>query len=848
MSLKPGCTAPGRDPSKSSIPIARLKTGYKKFGNLSLWLGLFLLSAASLAFEISLTRLFSVEQFYHFAFMIVSVALLGFGASGTALAVFPALRKGSPSERLGQWSLAAGVCILLAYLLTNRLPFDSFSIAWDRRQVWILILHYVALAAPFFFSGLALGFLLAAFPKSAGPTYAVNLLGSAAGCATALVAPPFLGGEGMVTLSSALAMLAAIAALARQRPFRPAAVLGATALLLLASADLGLRLAGRPGFNLLDLRLSPYKSLSYAMQYPGSQVIYRRWNAFSRLDVVRSGGIHSLPGLSYRYLQPLPRLDGLLVDGDDLSPVVQSSTDPAFTHYLPGAVAFLLRPRASTLLLEPRGGLDILTALALSTGPATAVEINPLIVAAAPIYADPRLQVFVESDRSYLRRAQTSYDVIMLSLAASFHPVRSGAYTLAEDYRYTVESFQDALRRLAPGGLLVTTRWLQDPPSEDLRLFALAVTAVEASGGDPKAQIVAFRGYNTATVLVKQGAFASVELSTIREFARQRAFDLSYAPGIQPGETNRYNVLKESRYYQTYLSLLDAQPRQAFYAAYDYDVRPPTDDHPFFGHYFKWAQAPQVLVEFGRAWQPFGGAGYFVVLALLALATLLACLLILLPVGLWKLANRGVQAVRSPFPLRNLAYFGFLGFAFLFVEIPLMQRFILYLENPAYAVMTVLFALLFFSGLGSAWSGRLPLLLSLGALVALILAMPLLLPPLFAATLGLPLAARLGLTALALAPLGFLMGVPFPAGMRSLARSAEQGLEDDPRAGSTPSDIPWIWAVNGAASVISAILAALLALTFGFRAVLWTGALCYLGALLTARRSLRQRAARSPGR
>ncbi len=792
----------------------------------SIRLSLFLLSAATLAFEINLTRLFSVAQFYHFAFMIASIALLGFGASGTALTIFPALQNGNPKQRLSQLAFSTGISILAAYLLTNHLPFDSFSIAWDRRQVWILILHYIALAAPFFFSGMALGFLLSAFPQSAGSTYAVNLLGSATGCIIALIVPPYLGGEGMVTLSIALAALAGIASIFRVHEFWRPLVLATSALLTFSLLDLGLRFTGNASFAFLELRISPYKSLSYALQYPGADVIHRQWNAFSRVDVVHSGGIHSLPGLSYRYLGPLPSLDGLLVDGDDLSPILQPATDSTFVAYLPNAVALHLRPQASVLILEPRGGLDVLTALTLSSGQITAIEINPLIAeGAVPIYDDPRVQVYVESDRSYLRHAQLKYDVIVLSLASSYHPVRSGAYTLAEDYRYTVESFSDALAHLNSGGLLVATRWLQDPPSEDLRLFALAVTALEKNKADPRAQIIAFRGFNTATILLKNGAFTPDELFSIRAFLAERAFDLTYAPDVQPEETNQYNILPESKYYQTYLRLLDSNPRETFYDDYDYDVRPPTDDHPFFGHYFKWAQASQVIAEFGRAWQPFGGAGYFVIVALLALAILLAGLLILLPVGIWKLKKRNT----APFPLRNLLYFGLLGFAFLFVEIPLLQRFILYLGHPAYAFTAVLFSLLFFSGLGSRWSDRIPLRPSLATLVILILLTPLLLPRLFAWTLGLPLTVRLGLTALFLSPLGFLMGIPFPAGIRLIKREQATGVENEAQGGS----VPWVWAVNGAASVVASILSALLALTFGFSWVLRLGALCYAGAFLT---------------
>src|SRR5688572_13479667 len=814
-----------------------------------IWLSLFLLSAATLTFEIYLTRLFSLAQFYHFAFMIVSIALLGFGASGTALTIFPALQNGEPKQRLSQLAFAAGISILIAFLITNWLPFDSFSIAWDRRQVWILILHYLTLATPFFFSGMALGFLLNAFPQSAGRTYAVNLLGSATGCIIALAAPLYVGGEGMVTLSIALASLAGMTSISPgMRQIWQPLVLATFALFTFSLLDLGLRLTGRHSFAFLELHISPYKSLSYALQYPGASVIHRQWNAFSRVDVVRSGGIHSLPGLSYRYLEPLPSLDGLLVDGDDLTPILQTATDSGFVSYLPNAVAFHLRPQASTLILQPRGGLDIFTALELSSSQITAVEINPLIVNAVPIYDDPRVQVYVESDRSYLRRTQTGYDVIVLSLASSFHPVRSGAYTLAEDYRYTVESLSDALAHLTSDGLLVATRWLQDPPSEDLRLFALGVTALEQDNVNPHTQIVAFRGFNTTTILLKNGPFSPNELSSIRAFLAERAFDLSYAPDVQPDETNQYNILPESKYYQTYVSLLNANPRETFYDAYDYDVRPPTDDHPFFGHYFKWSQAPQVFAEFGKAWQPFGGAGYFVIVALLVLAILLAITLILLPVAIWKRANRNVVST-SPFPFRNLIYFGLLGFAFLFVEIPLLQHFILYLGHPAYAVTMVLFSLLFFSGLGSQWNDRIPLRLSLATLVILILSTPVLLPRLFALSLGLPLTIRLGLTALILSPLGFLMGIPFPAGIRLLKQEQRKSPESEVQAGIVPrADISWIWAVNGAVSVISSILAALLALTFGFSWVLRLGALCYAGAWLMAWRLTQAHAVRRQNR
>lgn len=791
-------------------------------------LSLFLLSVATLVFEINLTRLFAVAQFYHFAFMIVSLALLGFGASGTLLALIPAwAQRQRPGPTLGSLGLACGSCMLGAYLLINGLPFDSFSVAWDSRQVVILIAHYLALASPFFFSGLAVGILLTAAPQDAGRTYGVNLLGSAGGCALALAAPAWLGGEGVVTLSAALAFAAALMGYTERTGFART-VRSALALLVLlfCGYDVGVRLAGWPTATAMELRLSPYKGLSYALQYPDAAVIFQEWNAFSRVDVVQSRGIRSLPGLSYRYLQPPPPQHGLLVDADELSPIVLPGAGPAFAGYLPSAVAFQLRPAAEALILEPRGGLDVTTALLLGAGRVTAVEANPLIVQAARhVYADPRVRTVVESDRSHLRRTAEQYDVVMLSLASSYHPIRSGAYSLAEDYRYTVEAFRDALARLRPEGLFVVTRWLQNPPSEELRAFALAVTALEQSGLDPETRIVAFRGYNTATLLVKVRPFSAAELEAIRAFAAARALDLIYAPGLRAEESNRYNIQPEPIYFQTFTGLLEARPREAWYARYPFEVAPPTDDRPFFGHFFKWSQAGQVLAELGRTWQPFGGAGYFVLLALLALTLALALGLMLLP----AVRLRRGPSSRGASPIPALIYFSLIGLAFLLVEIPLIQQFILYLGQPAYAVTAVLFALLFFSGIGSRLSARLPHRPALGMLVVLAFGLPFLLPRIFELTLGLTFPLRLGLSVALLAPLGVCMGLPFPKGIAWLLAREGEGH----RFAGASAAVPWAWAANGAASVVSSVIAALLALSFGFSVVVFVGASCYAGALLT---------------
>jgi hypothetical protein len=793
--------------------------------------GLFLLSAATLAFEVNLTRIFSVAQFYHFAFMIVSLALLGFGASGTFLTLFPRLKERDPAHTLTLLGWGFALTAVGSYVLTLYVPFDSFRLAHDWRQGAVLALHYVALATPFFCTGTAVGLLLAAQPERANHTYAANLAGSAAGCLLAVAVPSLVGGEGTVLLSAALGILAV---LIFQQPatrfpfpvsrFTPhvSRVIQVALVLILILAALYL-----PAF--LEIRLSPYKNLSYALLYPDAELIFRRWNGFSRVDVARSKSIHSLPGRGFLCSsQPPPQL-GLTVDGDDLSPVSHvrpGFTTLEFTDCLLTALPYRLRPRARTLVLEPRGGFDVLVALAEGAQAVTAVEAHPLIVEAVraqgtwagDLYDDPRVTVVVEEGRAYTRRAQERYDVVVLSLTAPQRTVTSGAYSLAEDYRYTIQAFSDYLARLDEDGLLVVTRWLQVPPSEAIRAFALAVEAVEQTGGDPRTSVVALRSYQQMLVLVRRGAFTGEELEAVRAFAAPRAFDLVYLSGIRPDEVNHYNVLPEPDYYRACIGLLEAEDRDAWYRAYPFDVEPPGDDRPFFGHFFKWGQAPEVLAMAGHTWQPFGGAGYFVLLALLALALVAAGALVLLP-----LAVRGRGGVGRGGPLgATLGYFALLGLGYLCVEIPLLQRFILFLGHPAYAMATVLFALLLFSGLGSLASRRVPLWLVLVLLPALVGGYALGLRPVFEATLAMPLGSRMIVAVVALAPPGLLMGMPFPKGLALLGRK-------------NPALIAWAWGVNGAVSVVASILAALLALSFGFSAVLAMGAACYVGAWIMAR-------------
>ena len=806
----------------------------------TVYLALFLVSAAMLAFQVALTRFFALAQGSHLAFMAVSLALLGAGASGTYLSLKPATKPGL-SRTLTLSSVLFTLSLPVSYLVINYLPFDAYRLAWERIQLLWLGLYYLALTVPFFFSGIIIGAALSTQPERAGPIYAANLLGSGLGPPLALFALDIVGGPGTVFFCALLGWLAVAGSqTGRLKQGRNGRIVYAQLAVGVALVVAWLYLTLFPP-ALFDVRLTPYKALSQARLYPNSEIIFSEWNAFSRVDVLQSEGIRSAPGLSFAYPGSLPPQLGLTVDGDNLAPITNSG-QPEFTDYLPLSLSFDLRPQAEALILEPGGGLAVLTAVTAEPKirSATVVQSNHTVAAAVgdrfeafsgDLYGQPRVALHLDDPRSFLRRTGQQFDLIIFPLTDSFRPVTAGAYTLNEDYRYTVEAFADALAHLTPDGMVVVERWLQMPPSESLRVWGTALQALQRQTGCDRqscpAHLWAMRSLQTSLIGFSPAPLSSQDLARIRQFAGERQFDLVWLPDVQPDEANRYSVVPEAAYYRAFAELLNTSDPAAFFAAYPYAVAPPTDDHPYFFHFFKWQQTPEILQTLGKTWQPFGGSGYLVLVVLLFLVVIFSIVLILLPLlamqsgrGAEEQRSRGPSAslpLRSPAPLllRYLLYFALLGLGFLFVEIPLLQRFILYLGQPAYAFAIVVSALLVAAGVGSRYlSDRLPLRTTLWGIALLAVTYPWLLSLLFAATLQLPFAGRVAVTVAAIFPLGMLLGIPFPRGVRLVGQTAAQLT-------------PWVWAVNGCASVISAVLAAMVALTWGFSAVLWGAAGAY---------------------
>ncbi len=792
------------------------------------FIGIFLISAAMLLLELALLRIFAVQQFYHFAFMAISLALLGAGASGSLLSVWQ--RRFSPAKL----SLVFALTTILAYLVINTSPFDSFSIAWDIRQMLYLAIYFLAAAVPFLFAGLLIGGELIDAGEESGAgshrVYGANLMGSACGSLGSLLALDWFGAPGTVVLTAALGAAAGLVFVVDDRKNLTWGRQPLTAIALFATALLSLLAMLQPP-EILQQRLSPYKTLAIMKQTLDAHHTLSETDATARIDVVESPVVHVMPGLSLSSPVGLPEQAGLMIDGDGLLPInrlaPESEQAQLLAQNLPLGAAFLLRPVNSTLVLEAATGQDVLLALAAGAEQVTAVEENEQIISVmrqdygdwtGGLYDKPGVAVINETDRVFVRQADSSaYDVVIVSLNDPHRPVTSGAYSLTEEYTYTVEAFQEYLDVLAEDGLLLITRWLQTPPSESGRTFATMVEALRRSGRDPAEHLVAFRTLRTMTLIAKAAPYTPPELQTVRSFLAERQFDAVYLPDIEQSELNRFNVLPEPAYYTLFADLLGDLEKTT--ADYRYDIRPPTDNQPFFFHYFKWRQTPEILASLGQTWQPFGGSGFFVLVALLILVSMAAVIFIVGPLLLRRDSRtRAITGIRF-WRGRVLVYFAGLGLAFLFVEVPLAQRFILVLGKPVTALAVILFSLLLFSGIGSWTSRRWSLVVALPILIIAVAAYPFIIGWLSNSALSWPEWTRLALSIMIVAPLGYFMGIPFAGGLRVVEAH-------------DPALVPWAWAINGSFSVISSVLAVMVALTWGLATVLWLGAAAYGAALI----------------
>jgi len=771
-------------------------------------------------------RCLAIVQWHHFSYLVISTALLGFGASGTLLTFVGArLRRRFTSWSLGLTLLFA-VSVPLSFRAAQALPLDVQYVFYSWRHAGIMALYHLLFLIPFLIGATVIGLALVHCQERVHRVYAANLLGSGAGGLLMVGLMFLMPATHLIVAAAVLGLVAAAAWLGcmergRERRFCVAAFCAATAVV-------GLNLARPP-----TLKIDQYKMLATLRRWEqGSDAtdVATRDGPRGRIDVYASPRLHRtmFAGLNTRSLPPEQLM--LLVDAQPAGIIfrIDSPEDADILDDTPMSVAYRISQQPRVLLLGEIGGTNVWLARRFGADRITIVQRNPQITElmqedlkalSGAILSGPGVAVVTQEPRLFIQQAAGRYDVIQLVGAESMAAGVSGLMSLHEDFLLTREGFASCLNMLTEDGIITVTRGLQTPPRDNIKIFATAVAALESLGvSEPGRHLVLLRNYLAAGTLVFRSPLTPETCERLRSVCARMRLDIEWMPFGWEGAEAFSEMPGPKGFTGSYLRYAAREilspRREEFFTGWAYNVRPANDDSPYFFDFFRWRSVGLLMRVFGRHWLQRMELGYAVAVFALLEVLIVAGMLTIVP--LWWVRGQ----CRGPGRLGTACYFACLGVAFMMIEMVFILKITHFMGDPIYAAGGMLTAFLVFSGLGSRLSARAfasrrrAAAAAVAAIVALTLAYLVLLDRAVMAFAGWPTALRFALSIGLIAPLAFFMGWPFPAGLSILQQGA-------------PKLVPWAWGVNGFASVAGAPLGLLLSMSFGFSRVLTLGALIY---------------------
>ncbi len=759
----------------------------------------FLIGMSIIILEIGLTRVFSIALWHHFAFLSISIALFGLGVSGVFLTVWPQILKNNFYKTLVNFAWLLSLSNLTAFFIFTRLNLDVRDLGNPVNLIKFVI-FYLFLALPFFFGGCVMSAIISRKSEIVQKLYFFDLIGAGLGCIIVVFFIRYLGGQGIIILSSLFSSLAALVALKGLPPVESRKKSFAIILFII-----GLTIILPAVRWVFPIPLPPDKALSHYMKEKGSKVIYSIWNSFSRIDA-----FYPVPeytwGLSENFKGKMPEQIGITIDGDGFTSVVNYNgnwKDVTFPYWTLGSLVHILNKGGKTLIIGAGGGIDVLSSRSFGTKEIDAVEINPDIAKlpmdnykdfAGNLFCEPGIKMFVAEGRNFIKRNNKKYDLVYLPLVDSWAATYSGAYSLSENYLYTTEAFKDYFDHVNPDGFLSISRWEYVPqqPYQSLRICSLAMAAV---GVDMRKSVIVTGDGKLANIIIKKGELTPEEIRTVVEFCNRGKFNILYIPGVN----------------NDFEQVLNQGNSISFQQGYPLDISAVSDDRPFFYLTDRWRNFFFYLNNSISRGLHFPVV-FTIVLVVLFMSLIFTVIFILLPLKVKKVGNFSGKS-----SVLYMVYFSLLGLSFMFVEITLMTKLSLFLGHPTYALSVVLFSLLIFTGIGSLISSLMKfsaakiLKIDISLLTTIGIMYYFIMDRIFIGTLSSNAEMRVLISIILIAPLGICMGIPFPLGLRTLGKE-------------NSSLIPWAWGVNGCASVLGSVLALIFAQGFGF----WNTLLCSL--------------------
>ncbi len=802
---------------KTTVSKKEVLTGKHK-------VGLLLVSLSVLMLEFTLIRVLSVSLWYHFAFMIISIALLGLGISGVTILISDRINKSEINGFLNITSLLYAVSIIVSFIAINKIPFDPFSLLTDSSQFLYLPVYYVLITLPFFLAGLIIGQLFTRFKQSINKLYFYDLIGAGLGCFAFILVLPVFGGSGGIAAASIIACIATLIFAMQKNRRQSIALFGSIIMLLLN----GIFLSNPDSY--LPISISSNKVYgNYIKENPDLR-LQTRWNSFSKVDIMKDDGEN---------VDDYPVYTAIIDAGNSTTNIpkvpniLDTSARPPFDASM---LAMILKrdDTAKVFVLGSGGGGEILTALTNNAKSVHAVEINGILndlvekdlagFWTGGIANDKRVKIFTDDARGWLRGKRIKYDVIISAHTISASATNSGAMSLVENYILTEEALREYLQHLDINGILYITR----PEPQMPRLVTSIKIAQQLNGGsDLKNQFYVFKRPPSdfekdvsflSGVLYKKSGFDEFDIQRLKTMSALLNLETIYDPVSKPDGIFK-DIIESDNIYETVKKYPDIK------------LLPATDDNPYFEHTTDFTD-----IGLGSIKESFSQGDRAMItmiqkpvaestLIVLMLQTILiSALLIFLPIYLKSRKDKEAKKIKKG---KYITYFALLGLGYIIIEICLIQRFTLFLGQPVYTMLTVISTMLLFSGIGSMYSEKiltifknkpLPVFVIIAALTLLV---GLLSPALFSSLARLEILWRVVISVVLIAPLAFFMGIPFPYGMSRITNN-------------TKYLVAYGWGVNGFFSVMGSVLVVMLSMSYGFSVVFILSACLYIAAMLVA--------------
>lgn len=764
-----------------------------------------LVSAAIIAFQLALMQILSYLQWYHFAYMIISIALLGFGAAGTLLTIFRQILQKNYYRIFPFLLFITAILMSVVVILagSEAIRFDSLLIFYDLRHTGRLFVTYLIFFLPFFSGALAVGMSFLKFAGNIGKIYFANLIGSGIGGIIALLLMHWLLPEQLPLIIAVIALAGGFVAFPKN-----------AGKLIFSIAFVSIVVLLVVSFNPVKLKPSEYKDISKTLLLPNATIEYEKSSPHGLVQVISSPVLRYAPGVSLSYRESFPVRKAVFNNGNWTGYLVPAKNKHKtnILKYTPQSLPYHINKIDNVLIPDAGTGENVSLALSYDVPNIIATEANAeIFVLLQNSFADQNeVKLHRTIARTLLVSGISEYDLIQLPVIGSFFG-NSGLNAVETRYELTIEAFSEMWDKLSDNGMICLSCWMDYPVRNVYRLLASIDQLVEEKNIEhPHEHIIAIRSWSAITFLVSKSGFSKNQEKKVQQFCTNLMFDPLILPGNREIMRGKYNVIQDSSFFTNIAKLL-SKNKNEFLNEYPFRVQPVTDNRPFFFQNIRWNEIRQLITSFGESSTPLFDLGYLLILFTFIQIIVIAGIFIIVPLFIksWKSNNK----------MWVFLYFSGIGMAFMFIEIIFIQQFTFYFGQPIYATAASISILLISSAMGSYYSASLQITKKVLILIPVIIAMLLLLHTIFLSdvlsyTIAASLTIKILISTVLIGITGFFLGIPFPAGIKYLSKDR-------------PNDIPWAWAFNGYFSVISTALATIISVETGFVWVLFLAAITY---------------------